>query len=140
MKRPPLSSRRLPGNPGHPGSLRRSAADRDGAHALHLVTRPLERAGAATAAAIAQASVKAELTMHLRHNHATGRTRWTCAAGVILALPLLPLLAGCEHDELEKEFRGAAIGSIETGVDALADGFIDGLFAVLEPETDTTTN
>jgi hypothetical protein len=58
-------------------------------------------------------------------------------AGAILALLALSvtLAAGCD-EEVQKEFRGAAVGSIETGMKALMDGILDGLFAVAEPNAD----
>lgn len=53
--------------------------------------------------------------------------------GAILALCLpLTLATGC-GDELESEFRSAAIGGIETGVDSIVNGLLDGLFTIAEP-------
>lgn len=35
-----------------------------------------------------------------------------------------------------KEFRAAATPSLESGVNALLDGFVAGIFAVVEPDAD----
>lgn len=48
------------------------------------------------------------------------------------------LLTGC-GDDLAREFRKAAIGSIESGVRSIADGLFDGLFAIAEPDAGETT-
>ncbi len=56
-------------------------------------------------------------------------------ATLVGALALLGA-PGCDEAE---DFRGAARASLETGVDALADGLIDGFFAVFEPEADSET-
>jgi len=46
--------------------------------------------------------------------------------------------AGCEEAE---EFRAAAASSLRSGVQTIATGLIDGLFAVFEPDmTDDTTD
>ncbi len=60
--------------------------------------------------------------------------------GAILALATLPLAltTGC-GDEVSKEFREAALGSIETGMNAVVDGLLDGFFAVAEPNTASET-
>jgi len=49
-------------------------------------------------------------------------------------LGLLPL-AGC--DAVNKEFRAAAGPAIESGVDAILDGLVDGFFAVFDPDATT---
>jgi hypothetical protein len=33
-----------------------------------------------------------------------------------------------------RDFRDAALPSLRTGVDAIVDGLLDGIFAVIEPE------
>lgn len=61
--------------------------------------------------------------------------RVSCQWGAILALGAAGLLAtvGCTS-EIAKEFRSAAMGQIEVGVKAIADGVIDGIFSVLTPD------
>ena len=72
----------------------------------------------------------------IKHSH-NARPSRTC--GAILALIALPLAftAGC-GDEVSKEFREAALGSIETGMNAVVDGLLDGFFAVAEPDSTST--
>jgi hypothetical protein len=50
----------------------------------------------------------------------------------MLAVLCLTTATGCEGAQ---EFRAAASSSLETGFDAIADGLIDGLFAVFQPDT-----
>lgn len=64
-----------------------------------------------------------------RRRFCTGRAR--LAALALLVAPLA-LSVGCDS-ELDKEFRAAAVGSIETGLNAIVDGVLDGLFAVADP-------
>ena len=51
----------------------------------------------------------------------------------LLALGLV-LCPGC-GDEVTKEFRSAAIGKVESGVNDLVSGLLDGLFTVAEPSS-----
>jgi hypothetical protein len=51
----------------------------------------------------------------------------------LLALGLV-LCPGCD-DAVAKEFRTAAIGKVETGVNDLVSGLLDGLFTVAEPSS-----
>lgn len=60
------------------------------------------------------------------------------AAFVALVTLSAALLTGC-GDDLAREFRQAALGSIESGVRSIADGLFDGLFAVAEPDAGETT-
>ncbi len=72
---------------------------------------------------------------------ADGRSRRNCRViGAALALLVWPLVVftGC-GDELEREFRQAAIGGLETGLRAITDGLLDGLFAVADPNGGGTT-
>jgi hypothetical protein len=58
-----------------------------------------------------------------------------------LVAPLMTgalLLCGCP-DDVQREFRDAAGDSLQQGVSAILDGFVEGFFAVLEPEEETTT-
>jgi hypothetical protein len=55
------------------------------------------------------------------------------AAGLAAAL----LCAGC-GDDLAREFRAAAIGGVETGVNAIFDGLLNGLFTVADPDPNST--
>ncbi len=52
-----------------------------------------------------------------------------CAALAILA-PLL--VAGCD-DAVRDEFRAAAIAQVESGVKAIFDGILTGIFTIAEP-------
>ncbi len=60
-----------------------------------------------------------------------------CAMGAAAALVLSAGLSmgGCNDDF--DEFRSAASPRLEAGVDALFDGLIDGIFAVVEPDAPT---
>lgn len=71
--------------------------------------------------------------MNTRKNGRANRPRSLRTCGAILALLLVPLAlsAGCD-EEIQKEFRDAAVGSIESGVNNIADGIINGIFAVAE--------
>ena len=62
-----------------------------------------------------------------RGGHARGGTK--CAAGAFVGLAFL--FGGCS---LGAEFRAAAGPAVETGVNAILDGLVDGLFAVIEPD------
>jgi|GEM_PF-3506101 len=55
----------------------------------------------------------------------------------ILALMMLGLVFGaaCDEEEAFQAFRGAASSSIQSGMKTVADGFIDGLFAVFDQGT-----
>ncbi|MEW6200277.1 MAG: hypothetical protein AB1601_16625 [Planctomycetota bacterium] len=69
--------------------------------------------------------------------------RSPCASGATTALLAMlalsgALLTGC-GDDLAREFRQAALGSIESGVRSIADGLFDGLFAIAEPDAGETT-
>lgn len=46
-------------------------------------------------------------------------------------------IAGSGCSEYMDEFRDAASPSLRTGVDALLDGFVEGVFAVVEPDEGT---
>ena len=65
--------------------------------------------------------------------------RGMCALGATAALALSAGLSmgGCNDDF--DEFRAAASPQLEAGVDALFDGLIDGIFAVVEPGTSSET-
>jgi len=69
---------------------------------------------------------------------ATQRSRGLCRLGAVLALLSLVLVAGC-GDELEREFRQAAIDGLETGLRGVADGLLDGLFAIADPDNGSAT-
>lgn len=55
------------------------------------------------------------------------RRRRTALGGITLGL----LLSGCS---IGSEFRAAAVPALETGVNAILDGFVDGIFAVIDPD------
>ena len=65
--------------------------------------------------------------------------RGMCALGAAAALALSAGLSmgGCSDDF--DEFRAAASPQLEAGVDALLDGLVDGIFAVVEPNTSAET-
>lgn len=66
--------------------------------------------------------------------------RRRCVRRAVLA-PLMVALfatAGCQDDVVE-EFRAAAADQLQAGVSALLDGFVEGFFAVLEPNEESTT-
>ncbi len=70
--------------------------------------------------------------------------RWNSRRRCVRCAAIAPLIAtlfasaGCQDDVVE-EFRAAAAGQLQTGVSALLDGFVEGFFAVLEPNEETTT-
>lgn len=57
------------------------------------------------------------------------------SAALILACAAM---TGCEP-AVRDEFRAAALGSVQTGVNAILQGLVDGIFAVAEPEGDSGT-
>ena len=61
--------------------------------------------------------------------------RLTFAAGLGLSTIALAGITGCQGAQ---DFRAAANSSLEIGLDAIADGLIDGLFAVMALEDSTT--
>lgn len=62
------------------------------------------------------------------------------ATGASCALIWIATLAiGCDS-EIQKEFRSAAVSSIETGVNAIFDGVISGVFAVADTEASKSTS
>jgi hypothetical protein len=80
---------------------------------------------------------EAELTMfnRTRDRRFSGRQPGKrCRMGAASALLLVSLVVcpACDSD-IEREFRGAAVDSFESGLNLMADGLLDGLFAVLEP-------
>jgi hypothetical protein len=61
------------------------------------------------------------------------RTRARKVRGAALALVLAAGgLTGCD-DGIRDEFRAAALGGIETGVNAIMDGLLEGIFTIAEP-------
>lgn len=64
------------------------------------------------------------------------KTRWI---GAILALAIsVGGVAGCNESN-SNTFRTTASDYLETGLNAIADGLIAGLFAVADTSSDTTT-
>jgi hypothetical protein len=41
---------------------------------------------------------------------------------------------------VQREFRAAAGDSLQQGVSAILDGFVEGFFAVIEPEEETAAD
>lgn len=73
----------------------------------------------------------------------TGRgraRRRISAAGAALALLVLPAACctGC-GDEMSREFRTAAMGSIESGVNSIIDGILDGIFTLATPDGESAS-
>ena len=62
---------------------------------------------------------------------------WMSIATVVGGSGLLPVSA-C-NGVLGRQFRTAAGDSIEQGVQSIVSGVLDGVFAILEPDSDTTT-
>lgn len=58
--------------------------------------------------------------------------RWSALIAVLL------LVTGC-GDELQREFRQAAIGGVESGVNSIVDGLLDGLFTIADPSSDSSS-
>lgn len=82
--------------------------------------------------------------MNLAGNQkSTGRTgrRMLCTYGAILAIGMLGLgfSTGCS-DEVSDEFRAAAASQLETGLKAILDGIVTGIFTVATPNSSTTTD
>lgn len=71
-------------------------------------------------------------------NHRHFNVRSLCRRGAILAGLLALLVTGpaCD-DAISQEFRGAALSSIESGVQSIATGVIDGIFSIVEPDDAT---
>lgn len=57
------------------------------------------------------------------------RNLGACCAFLALAAGLLLTGTACNEDEAWDAFRGAATGNLETGVNSLMDGVLDGIFA-----------
>lgn len=59
------------------------------------------------------------------------------AAMIAAAMGAVLTACACGCDEAE-EFRAAAGDSLKQGVNLIADGVIEGIFAVFEPDTTTS--
>ena len=72
-----------------------------------------------------------------------GRSLWRSngVRGAILALAAISLVLGtaCDEEEAFRTFRSNASDSIQSGVNNIVDGVVDGLFAVLEQGTDESS-
>lgn len=68
---------------------------------------------------------------HPRRNRAAGAMAALLAGGCLLGA------AGC-NDKFD-EFREAAAPALESGVNALLDGIVTGVFAVVEPNDASST-
>lgn len=60
----------------------------------------------------------------------------------ILALAALSLVLGtaCDEEENLRAFRAAASSGLQSGVNSIMDGFIDGVFAIIDQGTDQTVD
>lgn len=72
------------------------------------------------------------MSKQLRRGDNRSGWRWGRPLLVTVSLVLSLGLTGC-GSELSKEFRAAAIGGIETGVNAIVGGLLDGLFTIADP-------
>jgi len=66
-------------------------------------------------------------------------TRNRYVVGGIGAAIVAMLAAGCGDGRLGKEFRDATASSFESGLTTIADGFINGVFTVYEPDTTSSS-
>ena len=68
------------------------------------------------------------------------RQRRIRVAGAILVLVTLPLtMAGACDDAISKEFRSAALPTIESGVKAVFTGVLTGIFTVADPNASSSS-
>ena len=78
-----------------------------------------------------------------RHNQPTGAVsrRMLRASGAILALLMLPLAfsGGCSED-VQKQFRTGAGAQLETGLKAILDGVVTGIFTVVNPADNSNSS
>ena len=82
--------------------------------------------------------------------NSSNRSRTVCMRCAFLTLAVLGLMFGtaCDEEEAFRAFREASSTSVQTGMNSIADGFIDGLFAVFDQgiaqtadsTSDTTTS
>ena len=91
-----------------------------------------------------QLAITAELTMRfraLRTKFRWGHERRFYTGGAMLALLLVPLAwcAGCD-DTTSQEFRAAALDSIHQGFNSIAEGILNGIFAVAQPAASSGTS
>jgi hypothetical protein len=71
-----------------------------------------------------------------RRPELAARQRRICVVGAILLVASLPLtLAGACDDEISKEFRAAALPTIEAGVQSIFSGVVTGIFTVADPNS-----
>ena len=85
--------------------------------------------------------------MNKGSNSNSGRNlprRSVCRISAIAALFVLTAatLGGCPDADSDaaKAFRDAASSTVEAGIKQVADGFISGVFALVEPEDATSTD
>ncbi len=76
--------------------------------------------------------------------HGRSKTRTGCLCGAMIALLLFPVSfsAGCD-DTTSQQFRAAALDGIQTGLSAIFDGILNGVFAVAAGDAENsggTTN
>ena len=71
----------------------------------------------------------------LRRERRTWRRMCRSGAGIAALTLVLAGAAGCERatTDLAKEFRAAAAPSLQAGIQSIASGIIDGVFALVEP-------
>lgn len=66
------------------------------------------------------------------------RTRWMRASAIALTGTVLQALPSCVPTGVA--FREAAGPSIRTGVTQIVNGFLDGIFAIIEPEPQSSSD
>ena len=81
---------------------------------------------------------------HQQNQSNSRRNLGACCAFVALAAGLLCMGTGCNEDEAWDAFRSAATSNVETGVNSLMDGVLDGIFAAanlgVDSSSDSTTS
>lgn len=68
------------------------------------------------------------------------RNRRAGGAGLAAVLLAGGLVSGCNDDEALRAFRDAAANGLQSGASAIADGLIDGAFAVFTLGADEQTD
>ncbi len=70
------------------------------------------------------------------------RSRTNCLRCAFLTLAVLGLMLGtaCDEEEAFRAFREASSTNVQSGINNIVDGFIDGLFAVFDQGTDQTAD
>jgi hypothetical protein len=70
--------------------------------------------------------------------HFDGTIRAVWGLKVVTSCIVVLVAIACGGCLTGKEFRAAAGPAMESGVDSILDGLVDGLFAVIEPEANNS--